>query len=250
MPKALVNEHKSCLAVTDQCCPRGASEVPSVNRASSGGPDIHRILIMRRSSRQHLRENAACKPGRSEEARQVVAASRLRREPGHRCGDKIGDFIGRLRVARRDIIMNEFFGAEVERASSVACTDVVATRAFEHKAPARRWIQRIATRSLLQHSRNGFGDGDVGAQNVRERDRFSFRPIIEHALVKAGFAAESGVKAGRIDAERVGDIGDADRVITAFMEKLLRSRHRRLGIEITRSAAGAGFICSNHYKIP
>jgi hypothetical protein len=57
-----------------------------------------------------------------------------------------------------------------------------------------------------------------------------------------------GVEARRVDAERLGDVRDADGVVAARMERVLSGGDRLLGSK-RRGGPRWAIICSHHYKI-
>jgi hypothetical protein len=102
---------------------------------------------------------------------------------------------------------------------------------------------------FLQQGRKALGDRTVRQQDILEHDRAGSSVPVEDAGVEAGFVAEGSVEAGRVDAERIGHLGDAQCIISARVEQALRGRHSIFRIETARPAARAGYFFISHYII-
>jgi hypothetical protein len=118
------------------------------------------------------------------------------------------------------------------------------------EAARGRGIGCVAAGGFLQHGSEGFGHGPVRLQYVVQGNGPGAGPVIENAAVKTGLVAERCVEARRVDAERLGNVGDADRIVAARMEKMLGSGERLLRIEAPGPTSPFRIICSTHYKNP
>ena len=74
--------------------------------------------------------------------------------------------------------------------------------------------------------------------------------MIENASEKRRLVAKGCVKTGRVDTQQIGNICNADRIVTARMKKMLDSSDRLFRIKTPGTTAAPQFICSHYYKIP
>ncbi len=116
---------------------------------------------------------------------------------------------------------DHLFRAEVERRGPPrARVPIAAAGAFQHEAAARGGIDD-ALRGRLLRQGSGLSDGPVGAQDIVEGIGPGLDPMIQNAGVQAGLVAKGGVEARRVDPQRLGDVGDADGVVSARVEEML-----------------------------
>jgi hypothetical protein len=117
-----------------------------------------------------------------------------------------------------------------------------ATNRLEDKAATSLWIGHIGLRGCKKKAGECVGWSAIGPQ-YRLRRQLSFRVPLKHPLKEGSFAALSGIEAGRLDSERVGQRGDPDTVIAMRMEETLADRDARVGIEGSGASSPAQF-CS------
>src|SRR5699024_3337654 len=110
-------------------------------------------------------------------------------------------------------------------------------------------IGDITTGSLLQQRQKAVGNGAIGPQQVRERNRALLGVAFEDAGVEPELAAEGGVEARRIDAQRIGDLGHADGLVAAGMKQTLGDGDRLVRIEAPWPTAPTRIFCNGHYRI-
>lgn len=145
---------------------------------------------------------------------------------------------------------NGLLGGGRESAGGLSRLGVVAARTFDRKAAGLLRVASVATRGLLQQSGQRFGHRATRLQDRAQGNAFGVGIAVEDAGKEPGLAPESGVEAGRIDAERLREVGDADRVVAARVKQALGRGDGLLGIEAARATARTRLICSHEYKMP
>ena len=168
----------------------------------------------------------------------------------HGGADEIRQTLRLLRVACRDVAADHVFRSRVDDPGSFTRVRVVAADALQHEATGGCGIGGVAASGFFQHGCKAFGDGAVGPQEVGERDGVGVGVAAQNARVEAGLIAKGGVEAGWVDAERFGDIRNADGVIAVSVEQTLGGGDRLVGIEAAGAAAGTRTICSHQYENP
>ncbi|VTN08897.1 Uncharacterised protein [Raoultella terrigena] len=122
--------------------------------------------------------------------------------------------------------------------------------ALKHHASGGRRVGNVAPCRIVQHGHQTLHHRTVIAQKFRKGNRPGAAIAIQHAVIKAELAAKRGVEAGRIDAERLCQVGNADRVIAPRVKKVLRNFNGLQRIKLTRASRGAALFCSIHYITP
>lgn len=201
----------------------------------------------RRSGRQLLGYRASGKASDGQQAIKVESTAGLGGKTCHGGADEVRQALCLFRVTRGNVDADHVLRGRVEGAGGRAGFLVIATCAFQHEAASSSGIGSIAPGGLFQHRRQAFGDRAVRPQQVRKGNCFGNGVAFENASVEAGFVAESGVEAGRVDANGCRNVRYADSIVAARVEQALGSSHTLVGIEAAWTTARAQFICSDHY---
>ena len=145
------------------------------------------------------------------------------RQTGHRGADEIRQPIGVRRMALGDEAANHVLRGHMVDTGRILSVHFVTAGSLQHHAAGRRRIC-IGARSDVQHFCQALGHWPVGAQDLLQRDGARLSVPVEDAAVERGLAAESRIKARRIDAQSLGQIREAEGVVALRMEQLLRWR--------------------------
>jgi hypothetical protein len=94
-------------------------------------------------------------------------------------------------------------------------------------------------RGFHQDRSERFGNRATGLEDLTERHAVGAGVALKDTSIEPGLAPEGSVEAGRIDAERVREIGDADVVVAARVKQALGDGDSVLRVKAARAAAGA-----------
>ncbi len=172
----------------------------------------------------------------------------LGRHACHDGADEIRQTLRLFRVACRDVAADRVFRGALEGMGRLSRLRIVAAGSLQNEATGSRGIGRVAARGVFQHGSERRGHGPVRAQKLGKRDSAGVYVPVEGTLIEAAFVSEGRVEARRVDAQHLGDVGNADPLVAARVEEALGAGNRLLGIESTRAAAATRLFCSEQYK--
>lgn len=179
-----------------------------------------------------------------------MPVARLGGKTCHGGGDEIRQTCRPFRVTGSDIGADHLLCSFVEDAGGRPCLLVVATDAFQHEAANGDRIGRIAASGFLEHRCKGFAHRPVRKQEIFKGNCVGAGIAVENAGVEPGLVAECGIETGRVDADGVGDVSNADSIVAASVEEALGRSNRLVRIETTWPATNTAMFCSHCYKIP
>ena len=121
---------------------------------------------------------------------------------------------------------------------------------LQHQAAGGGRIGYIAASRLLQHGDERRRHRLVVLQQRLYGDGPGLAVALQDAGIQAELAAESGIKAWGVDAESLGQIGHAHRVVASRVKEALSRFNSLFRIELTGAPRGTPLFCSGHYINP
>lgn len=175
-----------------------------------------------------------------------MPAAGLGGESSHCGADKVHHATGVFRVTGGDVAANHFFRGSVKDSGGLARLPIIAAGSFQYETAVAVGIGSVLASGLLEQQCKRVGYRAIRIQKVCKTDRAGAGVPVENACVEARLATEGGVETGRVDAESIGQVRDADGVVAVDVEQALGDSNRLVEIETTGAAAWTRVICSDN----
>ncbi|STS90265.1 Uncharacterised protein [Klebsiella variicola] len=121
---------------------------------------------------------------------------------------------------------------------------------LQHQAASGGRIGHIAASRLLQHGDERRRHRLVVSQQGINGNGPGLAVALQDAGIQPELAAKSGIKAWGVDAESLGQIGHAHRVVASRVEEALRRCNGLFRIKLAGTPRSTPWFCSGHYINP
>ncbi|OUH24217.1 dehydrogenase/reductase oxidoreductase [Klebsiella pneumoniae] len=199
---------------------------------------------------QDALQRQACQPHGLQKTRQTIPFPRFRRQAKHQRIHIVSHPQRVLRAMAGDILLD--FGSC--RSMPFACRhpgiSILTMYPLQHQAAGGGRIGHIAASRLLQYGDERRRHRLVVSQQGIDGNGPDLAVALQDAGIQPELAAESGIKARGIDAESLGQIGHAHRVVASRVEEALRRFNGLFRIKLAGTSRSTPLFCSGHYINP
>ena len=141
-------------------------------------------------------------------------------------------------------------GSSMPFARCHASVGILTMLSLQHQAAGGSRIGHVTTGGLLQYRTQRRRHRLVVLQQFRDGYSSMLTITLQDAGIQPKFAAESGIKARGVNAESLGQIGHAHRVIASRMKETLLRFNSLFCIKLTGASRSTPRFCSGHYTNP